>query len=517
VNLLRAAEAERRIREARRRAEQATTGVPWSLEHFCGDHKEQLAFCSDRSPWIHAMCARQSGKTQGDDGILLDNAVAQPGSTNIFLGLKGTGVRISNWFPIWTPLLDRYSIERKDTQDEMLTTLPNRARVLFGGTDDLTNVRRYLGNRLANSVFIIDECQDQPDGVLRYILGTLLPPMLTPTSRVILSGVLPDMEVGYFYELATDKPLAESPALRVSKGYSHHEWGRAANVHTPEAMDQLKLYMDQHGLTVDDPQIARDWFMRRKWLKDAGAYWYDRARNGYYQQVPEWLEAERSRLEAMEVPIASLLAAVPHECVQYFSAAIDPGGGDRCALEVLGWGDASRKVQQVGEWSTPRGQLTPWSKIFAVADVFQRHFAPGWWHYDSNSQNELDNVSKDYQLPVIRPAKKADMPGQIRRNNDLLTERRMEVMVGSALEEDYLKARFDKEARAKRIYRWASGWHPDPSECARYALDPYWDAYELKDTRPRIEKEAAAFVQDDDDTPDVQQPDALATALGWRH
>lgn len=498
---LRAAEQVARERAAAAHADQVAT-KPWSLESFCGAHGPQLAFCRDRANWIHVMCARQSGKSRGCLGMLLDNALANPGSTNVFLGLTAKGVNASQWFPAWLPLLETYGVQCSNNETKMITTFPNRARVLFGGTDDLAHVRTYLGNRLDASVFVLDECQDQPDQILRYILGTLLDPMLTPTSRVVVAGVLPDLEVGYFLELAA------------AQGWSHHEWGRFANVHTPEAREQLQRMMQVKGLTEEDPQIARDWFMRRVWRADATGYHYERGRNGYFPRVPEWLEAERVRLEAIGVPIESLMAALPNEGVVHVSAAIDPGGRDRTSVEVTGWGDKSNKVQHLFEWSTPRNSVAKMSHIREVSGIVNRHYFPGWWQWDAPGLLEIDTWARDSGIPAIKAANKVDMPGQVRRNNDLLEEARFDVMIGSALEADYQRARWDKDARAKGLWKWSSAWHPDPAESCRYTLSPYWDSFKPVDPRTRAQREHEAFHSDVED-PDALPADPLSEALGW--
>lgn len=440
--------------------------------------------------------------------MLLDNALANPGSTNVFLGLTGKGVNASQWFPAWLPLLERYGIECSNNETKMITTLPNRARVLFGGTDDLTHVRTYLGNRLDASVFVIDESQDQPDQILRYILGTLLDPMLTPTSRVVLAGVLPDLEVGYFLELAA------------SEGWSHHEWGRFANVHTPEAREQLARMMAVKKLTEDDPQIARDWFMRRVWRKDATAYHYDRARNGYRPGIPGWFGMERAQLERQfeatgrPIPIESLMAAEPHAGITHVSVAIDPGGRDRTSLVATGWGDRSHEVQHLFEWCTPRNSLAALSHIGAVAGIVQKRYSPAWWHWDAPGKLEIDTWGRDYGIQTVLAAKKADKPGQVRRTNELLEDGRMQIMIGSGVETDMQRARWDKDSRAKGQWEWASSWHPDPAESARYTLAPYWDAFVERDPRTRAEKEREAFHSDVSDD-EIQQPDPLSAALGW--
>lgn len=466
--------------------------VHFSLIEFCGKHHLQLAFCQDRACWLHIMCARQSGKTWGDDGIMLDNAIVAPASPNLFLGLKGTGVRTSNWFPIWRPLCDEAGVPQDwHNETEMRTTFANRSRAMFAGTDDLSNIKKYLGNRLKNGVVIIDEAQDQTDSVLTYLLVQLLPPMLTPTTRVILSGVLPDVPAGKFYSLASEKELAANPGLAVSKGYKHHEWGRAANIHTPEAMDQLTQYMKDHGLTIDDPQIQRDWFMKRVWDLSATAWRYDRERNGYQADPPAWLAD-------CGIAKGTVLAATPHAGITRFTVGADPGGRDKTSVVCWGWGEETQEIQHVFEWVTPRNTKTSLSDIAGAFAVVREHYNPEafWWDPGSGSM-EIDTFTQDYGIPLVKAAVKADRPGQMRRNNDLLSRGLLKVMIGSALEEDYQKARWDPDARSKGQWNWAAQWHPDPAEAARYALQGYFDAYVAPVTPPtHAEHRRARVVQE---------------------
>src|SRR5262245_47597810 len=99
----------------------------WDADAFAGNHAPQLAFVKDRSQWIHGMCARQSGKTWGDDFILGENASSHPQSVGLFLGLKGTGVKVSNWVPTWKQGLCAPRGIPADWHNEtlMMTTWPN--------------------------------------------------------------------------------------------------------------------------------------------------------------------------------------------------------------------------------------------------------------------------------------------------------------------------------------------------------------------------------------------------------
>lgn len=447
------------------------TGPRFDLTAFCGGHAGQLAVSRCRDPFQHWMWARQTGKSTIADGVLLDNAMAQPKSTNLLIGLNGPAVKLNNWVPVWkgracegAGIPDEWHNEQ-----DRITYFPNGARVGFAGTDDMRHVRKFLGNRLHNSVVIIDESQDQPPEVLRYILKTLLPPMLTPTTRVILAGVLPDVPAGPFYELAHPHELGDGVCTCV--GYRHFEYGRAANVHTPEAAGQLQEYMRLHSLTLDDPTIQRDWFIRRVWDLSATAYRYSRERNGYKAEVPDWLETVD-----WEHGIAK--AAHPHEGIDQFTIGIDPGGGDRTSIVVWGWGEHTHEIQHVAEWVTPRDTPVPLSEIASTLSVLVDHYPTDDIYWDPGSGSlEIDTFGTDYGIPLVRAANKADFPGQVRRVNDLLTKGWLRVMIGSAVEEDYQRARFDQEARAKGTWRWSSQWHPDPSEAARYGLQGYWASY----------------------------------------
>lgn len=434
----------------------------WSLDKYCTAesgkvHTKQLTAGMDRSPWIHLMCARQSGKSRIDLGILFDNAVNNPNTTGIFLGLIGTAVKFSMWVPIWLPLCERfgYADSKLHNNTNMVTTFPNGSRVAFAGTDDLTNVRKYLGNSFPGGVFIVDECQDQKPRMLEYIVEKLLPPTLTNTSRVILSGVLPDVPAGYFYDRST--------GMAKARGWSNHEWARRDNVFQPDAMAWLTNHMREFNIPEDDPQIRRDWYMERAWDPNATVFRYDRARNAYSPPWPPALEC--------------------------FALGIDPGTRDRTAIEVIGWSAYSRDIWHLHEWCTDANSGTKWSEIIAEVRRINQRWPIQFAFYDAGgSQMTLDLFTRDSGIPVLKAANKNDMPGQVSRLSDLLATGRFHCLEGSALEKDFQLSRWDKEARIDGRYEWSSDNHPDAADACRYALGGYWDSYTEPDPVPLAEK-----------------------------
>lgn len=486
----------------------------FSPEALSGGHSAQLAFVKDRSRRIHVMCARQAGKSWADVIILIANALERPNTTNIFLGLNSVAVRMNIWEPIVSRLFDRFvDLDRKwFNETRMLIRFPNGSRIIFGGYDDFRHIRNLLGGRLDGGVVVLDEAQEAP-ALLSELLDVILPPMLTPTSRVILSGTIPDTPAGRFYE------------ERKNPSWSHHNWGRLANIHTPEAREQLTQYLADTGISEDDPQIQRDWFGNDVFDPSATAYRYSLARNGYVPTVPEWLTEvyasgkDGERTLAYAHPIKEdkrdgarhgLIAAVPFDGVRLFSFAIDPGAdSDRASIEGTGWGDKSHDIQQVFEWSTPRGMKLTTGQIFAVAALAQKHYSKYGaiisWVYDAgSSQNTIDNLETDYRLPLILAAKKADLKGQVDRVNDLAAEGRSKVIIGSALEQDYQRARWDKNALLAGQRKWAASWHPDPSEAHRYSVAKYFDAFKKPSVATILDNPLLRSLMQD---PNADRPD----------
>lgn len=474
--------------------------APFTLEAFCGNHSKQAAFCADRSHRVHVMCARQSGKSQGDDAILLDSGLTRPNSTNLILGFNGPHIRNNNWVPIWTRLWDRFGGLDADWHHEttMVTTFPNGARVLFGGTDDAKHIKNLLGGRIDDGVVIIDESQDQQ--TLDELLDSILPPMMGLNARIVLSGVFPEVPAGRFWRESgwvLDEKTGRYAQTKGFRGWSHHNWGRLANTHTPDARAVLDRYLADTGLTEEDPQVQRDWFGVPVFDPAATAYRYLRERNGFAPDDAPWLAdvytTQRDTVRDRPLLYAHPMKVNERDGARYglmacrppgpmiFSFAIDPGADtDRVSIQGWGWGPGSREVRHVFDWTTPRGAQLTTGQIFAMAGLANRMYAGAIvsWRYDAgSSQNTIDNLLNDYGINVVLAAKKTDLKGQVDRNNDLLTQGRAKVMIGSALEQDYQRARFDKAHLERQQYKWAGSWHPDPSEAGRYALQDYFDAY----------------------------------------
>lgn len=478
-------------REARRRYQSRAKVSPFTLAAFAGEHRHQLAAMVDRANWLHLLCDRQAGKTWADLGVLLDNALEHENSLGIFLGLVGTGLTISVW-PKWKLLCEQFGIDCAHNNTEKLTRFPNGALVVFGGTDDLANVKKYLGNRLHNCVFIIDEAQAQKLAMLDYLLNNLLPPMCTPTTRVILSGVLPDVPVGMFLDLAEPDQISDTGGRGDWRRWSHHTWGRLDNVHTPEAAQMLAALELAKG--ANDPQLLRDWRRcKRVWNKGATAYGYDRVKNGYRPVMADWATPDMC-------PPGLMLATVPPPGIDRFALGLDPAAtSDRFAIVLWGWSSTKRMgVWQIAEWVTARKANALESEYLAVVKLFREKYgAIVRTIRDAGSAQTVNDLLYHSHGIVIEPAIKG--PGSLRarvdRLADLLASAEAHVIEGSSLEEDLIKAAWDKDARARGDWAWDSQHHPDVGDAGSYAIPAYLETAP-KPRVPSTDTEAQAAEKD---------------------
>lgn len=498
AKLLKTTELELKRRAKLQAAEGATK---WSLEAFANGHVPQLAAMRDRSNWLHFLCDRQSGKTWADLGILLDNALKVPNSTNMFLGLVGVGLELSVW-PKWLALCDKFGIQH--TPNEVLRTsyFPNGAMVAFGGTDTGT-IKKYLGNRLDGAVFIIDEAQDQRSSVLAYILNVLLEPMCTPTTRVILSGVLPDLPVGHFLSLADYDPASKTGGGKGHEKWSHHSWGRLDNVHTPEAAERLAALEAEKG--ADDPQLLRDWKgVQRVWDASMTAYRYSIARDAWNWTSAPWA---RSDLLAPGVLMAAL-PIVPHPTnlaspavtLDRFAIGLDPAAtADRFAIVLWGWSSKERiGLWQIGEWVTARGANSLESQWVEVLKVFKARYSQyghvGRIIRDSAGGTGVGDLLRQSHGIVIEPVIKG--PGSLRarvdRLADLLGTGHCHIMAGSELENDLKLAKWDVKAREESRWEFDGSHHPDVADAGTYGAVAFYEAHE-KPAGPQHANEAAAI------------------------
>lgn len=404
------------------------------------------------------MCARQAGKSWANAGKLYSNAQKYKDSLNILCGLTGPAVRANFFEPIWQRLLTRYGADPRWTnKTNMQTTFPNGSRVMFMGTDDERHILNLLGNRLDGGMVIIDEAQSQW-GLMKKLIGEILPPMLTPTSQICLTGTIPEAPAGEFYriwQLGT---------------WAAHNWGRFANIHTPEARDELARHLAISKLDESDSLIQRDYYGRLIFNLSALAFRYDEKRNGIPIAQETWNEAHDA--------VTRVASAEQIARCKYFSMGTDLGAYDRAVVEVSGWSDAHNELIHVYEWTTKKGRGNEWSDIREATNAAFKLFGRMPVSIDmGGNKMAAEIVTRDFGIIATNTPDKAGRKDQVTRQNDLLTRGDKKVMIGSDLADDYQKTQWDKTKLERGQWDWSNHNHPDAADASRYGDQAFFRAH----------------------------------------
>jgi hypothetical protein len=246
--------------------------------------------------------------------------------------------------------------------------------------------------------------------------------------------------------------------------FDHHRFDYRDNDRVPSFADVERLIDEElraMGLTRASAYFKREYLAQFDVDLNETAFRYHRSVAGYDGNAPSWLTN--------------------------YSVGIDPGTRDRTAIQVWGWGERDQNVYHVYEWVTERNAGTTWAQIGAELGKINQRWQPHAWYYDAGgSKMTLDTFGRDYDIPVINAARKADLPGQVARFADLLALGRARIIIDSALESDLQRAQWDRDARLQGLYRWSAICHPDAADAARYGLQAYWDAYRPQEDEMRI-------------------------------
>lgn len=465
-----------------------------TFEQIAGDHKVQLEVMQLASAldangeFVHRnvilLCSKRAAKSTSVMALMAHEASLREG-VQLYFGKTKAAVRLSIWGKIWKPFIEKF-YKGKCTHNDtsMVTTWVTGAVVAFTGTDDKAHVETYMGNKLRRAV--IDEAQNQAPSVLNPLADEILPPSLSDQGgQMILAGTIPEVPAGKFYE-----------TWNLGEGWLKRNWSRFDNPFMGTREEQLAK-LDHYLLTtkhlITDSIVRRDWFGEFVFSTDATAYPYQVQRNGYVPEEPEWLEEFIRQFQGDPMfehihrtirpndgsARHGMMAAVPVDGVEVFACAIDPGAKDRFTIEVIGWGSGTPIVQHVFEFSSKRKAHLRWSQLDPIRRKIQEVYNPSWWFYDAQGSSVvLDTFVGDTGLPALMPAAKAGLHGQVERVGDLMVLGHDKTMVGSAAEEDYQKAQWNADARAKLQWSWDSKWHPDPAESKRYATAAYFDTFE---------------------------------------
>lgn len=432
------------------------------------------------------MCSRRAGKSIVCVALCILVGLKTPNVHCLYLSL--TAEQSAPRFSECKAMLDRFEIPYTPNESDQTVTLPNGSMIRFTGLDDRRRVNVFKGDQLASGIAIVDEAQDDP-GLLEWLLQDVLDPMVSETTaekptpgRIVVAGVVPESEAGYFWKLWTENYDEEADAPRPGAPWKCMGWGRVDNPHEHDFEKHLAAYCAKYKLDPSDPIVQRNWHGRRVFDRNVTAYRYAALRNAWEGVPAPWLSGFTLPKNERGGELGRLLACVPPPGVTTFAAGIDPASKrDCCAIVLWGWGSVVSDVYQVAEFVTEPGsgiRQDQWIEV--LRQLRDRYVNVVRMMRDAGSAAE-DIILQDYRL-VIEAVKKG--PGSVKdrveRTAALLGQGRAHVLAGSTLEEQLKTVRWDQGARAKGKWVLLPAIPNDVSDGGDYGLVPYFDATEPK-------------------------------------
>lgn len=471
------AELDRRWQEERKRI------TPEAIATYKGrTHLVQLAILRCTTQNLLFMCSRRAGKSEVCCGLLLLTAAAHANTSNLYLGLTGDAAGIV--FRKWKRLLRRLNITNTTTDSDQLTIFPNGSRVLFTGTDDTRRVTHLLGDSLASGMAIIDEAQDDP-GIMQYTAETMLGPMLHETTvdhpvpgRLVISGSVPDVAVGYFWKLwetqyaaANDNARDEGacPTEAHTEHWSLFAWSRYENPFQTDNDKRKRSYCESFGMAADSPDVRRRFHGERVFSALVLAYRFDARKHTY---VP-------SSVRRFDLgPFHCLFAARNQGCDRAIIGIDQAQRHDRFAIVGWEWNHQLKdRLFQFAEAVTDPGADPQESEWLAVCALLRTDYPDGGMEFirdaGGSSAPTNDLLKHSHGITVVSAIKgPGSVKARVQRLSDLLATLIAKVIEGSQLADDLLTARWAPKALDKG--KWEldkSQRSPDVSDAGSYALD----------------------------------------------
>ncbi len=444
-------------RELERRARaQALRRPAVDIDRVCHPKQASLvkALVLRQARNIDALAGRQSGKSHGGALAVCLIAADTPGVNLVYV----TSTYPSCKRMAFLPAVEHNRVNALGADpnySEMSLSFPNGTRVYFMGADTDRLIDRLRG--IPNLVLvIIDEAGIYGSDRLRIMIEAVRPGLRPMAGTLCVMGT-PSLagRSGTWFD------ITENPH------FQHHRMDYRDNDRVPSFAAVESLIDDElkaMGLTRASAYFKREYLAQFDVDLSETTFRYSRDVAGYEGDAPNWLTS--------------------------FAVGIDPGTRDRTAIQVWGWGEQERGIWHVYEWVTERNAGTTWSQIGEELGRINKRWSPHAWFYDAGgSKMTLDLFARDYGVPVVKAAAKADLAGQVARFADLLAKGEAHIRIGSALESDLQRAQWDSDARIQGLYRWSAICHPDAADAARYGLQAYFDLF-----RPVVAETAdAAF------------------------
>ncbi len=252
------------IAEAKRR-----TGESFSLARACFD--KQRAFIESACKLKALFCTRRAAKSYTAGIYLVHEALANPNSNGLYLGLTRMSAKGILWKDVLKDINSRYSLGMAFNETELSATFPNGSIIWLTGADaHESEMEKLLGKKY--KIAVVDEAASFSVDLRRLVYGILKPATIDQSGTICLMGTSGDLVQGLFFDVTKG----------LEPGWKLFEWTAHDNPHVAKQwQEELDDIRTNRPRFMETP-LFKQWYLNQ-WVidEDKLVYRYSPARNHF--------------------------------------------------------------------------------------------------------------------------------------------------------------------------------------------------------------------------------------------
>jgi len=418
-------------------------------------HPGQWAVVNSEARLNAVMCGRQWGKTYAARA-LARLVIARPGTRVIYATLIRRNCKKLFWRPLFADLdAAGWTYTKNDT--DMVATFNNGSWIQALSCSEMNDLRTIRGDQA--DVFIVDECQEPNEEVMRTLVLTVALAMLVKRrGKLYLFGTVPP-EMATFFTDCMDDPGWQA-------------FGHGLNEDGTDRTPPISM-LDNPNIKPED---IRDTYAIAG-IGEEHPIW-QREVEGRRVRDPETIvyeyDAERNHVDLEDVDRSD-------RSTWRYSMGVDLGFQDADAIVVLGWNraDGDRRLYLVHEWHENHLDVEALSTRVRDAYAAYRPVVVTGDHGGHAAQKILKTLSD--RLGVMIQPKPSDVAVSIGLVNDDLRTGRLKADKASDTVRDMAQVSWAISPKTGKREANKRGFHSDLVDALRYA---HWGARHWRSKEP---------------------------------
>lgn len=434
VNAIREAAVAAEIRRRNERLVTEATAPKFDFNSFTF-LKQREFFKRVGGRFRSAVCSRRAGKSVGIAADMVDTCLSEAGVICLYITLTRNNAKNIIWFELKN-ILDKYKIEYKPDDHELVITFPNKSRIYVSGAKDKQEIEKYRGWKLRKCY--IDECQSFRPYIRELVNDIITPALRDLRGELYLTGTPGPVPVGFFYEV-TQSDL-----------WDNFYWTAFDNPHMHDLSNNKDLEITlaeeraMKGISKDDPSYIRETYGR--WVED------------------------KDSLVFKFTDTINTFDKLPGEFKDYtFIFGIDIGYNDADSISVIGYNNTLKQVFLVDEDIHRKQDITMLvDRIKKMISIYN----PVKIVMDAGALGKKihEEIVQRHGINIVAAEKHRKIEF-IELLNDDLRRGRFKAFKGSVFAEDCMLVQWDRESRIRNPEKpkISDTYHSDAVDSTLYA------------------------------------------------